>query len=166
MSKDYILKGGKMKKNKIVKIVISLVLVITSIAFNKNIINTNRKNNGENIHESFENKKILYDTYVPKYSDSMILEYDIDENNYELNVPILNISGSVTIYWGDGNNSIHTSNIATHTYTNSGKYIVEISNNFTRFSDIDGDKTLLICLMLLKMQKILFQLQSLSLEIM
>jgi len=120
-----------MKKNKSIKITIMFLFALFSLSLSKKekLIN-NESNNQEN---NINIIKTIYGGYHENFPDSMILEFNIEEDNYKLFLPIYDFNGTVTIYWGDGSNSNPSENNSFHTYANKGKYIVEISNNFKSF---------------------------------
>jgi|GEM_PF-2562345 len=118
------------------KIKIGIIALLLMAGF---IIKSNVVKNEYQIRENndSENLRTNYDVTNAKYPDSMILEYDIDEDNYELKIPIQGINGSVTIHWGDGSDpTTHTDENISHLYNTKGKYIVEISDDFHKFSAI------------------------------
>lgn len=67
--------------------------------------------------------------------DDMVLEYEITTANSKIVLP-LGGTVNVTVNWGDGNTeSFTTPGEKTHTYTNTGTYMVSLSGSLTAYGE-------------------------------
>jgi len=129
-----------MKKGLIFLIVgIFLGIGISSVILNKKIQNTETETSKNEV-VGVNGKTYDMSNYKPKYSDSMILVYDLSLGEPNINYVHLAIDDDAIVNWGDGEEEIvskkNTEGVI-HLY-NSAKYkdmvVVEIKGNFKKFN--------------------------------